>query len=96
MSRCIMKKDRGRAMCAESSPFAGVVCAAIVMMATVMPAVAATVVAREPLTLRIGERVRVDDGSCPTGQIREVVGVSGQGAAPTRIGRQSHCVPRKR
>ena len=91
-----MKEDWGNAMGAGSSPFAGVVCAAVVLMAAAMPAVAATVVAREPLVLRIGERVLVDDGSCPTGQIREVVGVSAQGATPTRVGRQSHCVPRKR
>jgi hypothetical protein len=28
---------------------------------------------REPGTLLLGQRVRVDDGSCPAGQIKEVI-----------------------
>lgn len=42
-------------------------------------------------SLRLGQRVQVDDGSCPAGQIKEVVGV-----ALTRSGvtRKSGCVPR--
>ena len=59
-------------------------------------AVAATVVAREPQSLRIGERVLVEDGSCPAGQIREVVGVSSKGTGPARIDRLRQCVPRRR
>jgi hypothetical protein len=58
-------------------------------------AMAATVVAREPETLRIGERVLVDDGSCPTGQIREVVGVGSKGAGPARVERMRQCIPRR-
>jgi hypothetical protein len=59
-------------------------------------AVAATVVVREPETLRLGERVLVEDGSCPTGQIREVVGVSSKGPGPARVERLRQCVPRRR
>jgi hypothetical protein len=60
-------------------------------------AMAATVVAREPDTLRLGERVLVEDGSCPAGQIREVVGVSSKGPAGTaRVDRMRQCVPRRR
>jgi len=59
-------------------------------------ALAATVVAREPETLRLGERVLVEDGSCPAGQIREVVGVSSKGSGTARVGRMRQCVPRRR
>ncbi|MDQ2078873.1 hypothetical protein RA307_01655 [Xanthobacteraceae bacterium Astr-EGSB] len=59
-------------------------------------ALAATVVAREPETLRLGERVLVEDGSCPAGQIREVVGVSSKGPGPARVERMSQCVSRRR
>jgi hypothetical protein len=41
--------------------------------------------------LRLGQRIRVDDGSCPAGQVKEVSGakmVSGQ------IARVRKCVPR--
>ncbi len=41
--------------------------------------------------LRLGQRIRVDDGTCPAGQVKEVSGaklVSGQ------IARTAKCVPR--
>ena len=43
------------------------------------------------IDLRLGQRVMVDDGSCPTGQIKEV-----QGSQMTATGvlRTRKCVPR--
>ena len=50
--------------------------------------------------LRTGERVLVDDRSCPAGQIREITGGSnsgqrgGVGTGVPDQGRQSRCIPR--
>ena len=41
--------------------------------------------------LRLGQRVMVDDGSCPAGQIKEV---SGATMSPNGIVRVRKCVPR--
>jgi hypothetical protein len=41
--------------------------------------------------LRLGQRVRVDDGTCPAGQIKEI---SGTRMTPTGIVRSSKCIPR--
>jgi hypothetical protein len=62
----------------------------------VATASAAAIVLREPDTLRLGERVLVDNGSCPTGQILEVTGVSGKGAGAARIERLRRCIRRGR
>jgi hypothetical protein len=50
-------------------------------------------VAREQniVNLRLGQRVKVDDGTCPAGQIKEV---SGAKMATTGIVRASKCIPR--
>jgi hypothetical protein len=50
-------------------------------------------VAREQdiVNLRLGQRVKVDDGSCPAGQIKEI---SGAKMAATGIVRASKCIPR--
>jgi hypothetical protein len=50
-------------------------------------------VAREQdiLDLRLGQRVLVDDGSCPAGQIKEVTGVK---LTTTGVARARKCVPR--
>jgi hypothetical protein len=56
----------------------------------------ATTMLREPETLQLGERVLVDDGSCPTGQILEVTGVSSKGSAPPRVERLRRCIRRGR
>lgn len=49
---------------------------AVTMLAMATSAAAATVVTQEPGKggLRHGQRVLVDDGSCPSGQIKEVIG----------------------
>lgn len=42
--------------------------------------------------LRLGQRVYVDDGSCPAGQIKEIAGMR---LTPTGIERTRKCVDRK-
>jgi hypothetical protein len=41
--------------------------------------------------VRLGQRVYVDDGSCPTGQIKEI---SGTNLTPAGVTRARKCVPR--
>jgi uncharacterized protein DUF6719 len=57
------------------------------------PTAQGTVFSREQdiLDLRLGQRIRVDDGTCPAGQIKEV-----SGAKMTEAGvmRAYKCVPR--
>jgi hypothetical protein len=50
-------------------------------------------VAREQdiVNLRLGQRVKVDDGTCPAGQIKEV---SGARMSSTGIIRAQKCIPR--
>ncbi|WP_291867014.1 DUF6719 family protein [Bradyrhizobium sp.] len=46
---------------------------------------------RDIVNLRLGQRILVDDGSCPTGQIKEVSGaqMTATGVVPAR-----KCIPR--
>jgi len=66
--------------------------AALMLLAFAGPA-RAEIVSREQdiVDIRLGQRVMVDDGSCPAGQIKEV-----QGAQMTTSGvvRTRKCVPR--
>jgi hypothetical protein len=56
------------------------------------PAMAQQVAREQDIAdLRLGQRVMVDDGSCPAGQIKEVTGVK---LTPTGIARARKCVPR--
>ena len=43
--------------------------------------------------LRLGQRVQVDDGTCPQGQIKEV---SGARMGPNGVERARKCIPRKK
>ena len=43
------------------------------------------------IDLRLGQRIMVDDGSCPAGQIKEVTGVK---LTTSGIARARKCVPR--
>jgi len=43
------------------------------------------------VNLRLGQRIRVDDGTCPAGQVKEI---SGAKMAATGIVRTHKCVPR--
>jgi hypothetical protein len=71
----------------------------VVLAATLGTADAAQIVKAEPQALRLGQRALVDDGSCPTGQLKEIIGgsdvVTAPGQLPSRGKRQSRCVPRK-
>jgi hypothetical protein len=70
---------------------------AIMISACAAPALGQQIVKREPPmgSLKEGQRVLVDDGSCGPGKIREVTGgnhvkVGGN----SNIVRQSRCIPR--
>ncbi len=52
---------------------------------------AMTLLTREPSDVRLGQRVYVDDGTCPQGQVKEV---TGSRLTPTGIERTRKCVPR--
>ena len=45
------------------------------------------------VSLRLGQRILVDDGSCPAGQIKEV---SGARMTPNGIQRAAKCIQRKK
>jgi hypothetical protein len=66
---------------------AGLICAALQVSAA---AAAGTVaIPREPPEgeMRLGQRVRVDDGTCPAGQVKEVTAaqLTPQGIVRTRV-----------
>jgi hypothetical protein len=65
---------------------------ALLLIGLTSPA-AAEQVAREQdiVDLRLGQRVMVDDGSCPAGQIKEVTGVK---LTTSGVARARRCVPR--
>jgi hypothetical protein len=57
------------------------------------PSAIAEQVSREQdiVDLRLGQRIQVDDGSCPAGQIKEV---SGARMTPSGVLRVQKCIPR--
>ncbi|HEU4806125.1 MAG TPA: DUF6719 family protein [Nitrobacter sp.] len=63
------------------------------MLMVAASAADASQVSREAdiVNLRLGERILVDDGSCPTGQIKEI---SGAKLSPTGVVRARKCVSR--
>ncbi|KRR16318.1 hypothetical protein CQ14_33150 [Bradyrhizobium lablabi] len=66
--------------------------AALVLLLLATPALAQAVSREQDIVdLRLGQRVLVDDGSCPAGQIKEV-----QGSQMTASGvvRTRKCIPR--
>jgi hypothetical protein len=64
----------------------------LVLCATVTSA-SADQVSREQdiVNLRLGQRVKVDDGTCPAGQVKEI---SGARMSSTGIVRTQKCIPR--
>ena len=66
---------------------------ALTLLALTAPALAQQTVMRESdiAELRLGQRVLVDDGSCPVGQIKEI---SGSQMTPAGVVRTRKCVPR--
>jgi len=64
------------------------------LLATVSAA-AAPVLSQEPPDLRAGQKVRVDDGTCPAGQVKEVMGSAvRQGNGSVIVKRVRTCVRR--
>jgi hypothetical protein len=64
-----------------------------ITMAALAPNALAQQVSRERdiVNLRLGQRVKVDDGTCPAGQVKEV---SGAKMIATGIVHKRKCVPR--
>jgi hypothetical protein len=62
------------------------------LVALTMPAIAQQVSREQDIVdLRLGQRIQVDDGSCPAGQIKEV---SGARMTESGILRAIKCIPR--
>jgi hypothetical protein len=70
-----------------------VVCSIVLLGLTVVP-LSAQQVSREQdiVGLRLGQRVLVDDGTCPAGQVKEVLGAQ---MTPAGIARTSKCIARQ-
>ncbi|WP_366521425.1 DUF6719 family protein [Tardiphaga sp.] len=68
--------------------------ASVAALAMAVPAVAQIAIfprEQDIPDVRLGQRVQVDDGSCPAGQIKEVVGTT---LTTTGVTRVKKCVPR--
>jgi hypothetical protein len=66
--------------------------AGMAFFALMAPAIAQQVAREQDIPdLRLGQRIMVDDGSCPAGQIKEVTGVK---LTASGISRARKCVPR--
>jgi hypothetical protein len=64
----------------------------VALTAVTTPASAQQVAREQDIAdLRLGQRIMVDDGSCPAGQIKEVTGVK---LTTTGVARARKCVPR--
>ncbi|HEV7881657.1 DUF6719 family protein [Bradyrhizobium sp.] len=71
---------------------AHIIFSALLLLGFAMPAMAQQVAREQDIAdLRLGQRVMVDDGSCPAGQIKEVTGVK---LTTTGVARARKCVPR--
>lgn len=65
---------------------------ALAQLALAAPALAEQVMREQDIVdLRLGQRVLVDDGSCPAGQIKEV---SGSQMTTSGVLRTRKCIPR--
>ena len=63
---------------------------ALIALAT--PAIAQQVGREQDINnLRLGQRIKVDDGTCPAGQVKEV---SGAKMSATGVVRSHKCIPR--
>ncbi len=62
------------------------------MLATAVPAFAQQVSREQDIVdLRLGQRIKVDDGTCPAGQVKEI---SGTKMTSTGVVRSRKCIPR--
>ena len=73
--------------------FGRAACLALLISSALVAAARATTVGREQdiVDLKLGQRVLVDDGTCPAGQIKEVRGAR---MTDRGVSRTSACVPR--
>jgi hypothetical protein len=66
--------------------------ASLVLLLLTMPVLAQQVSREQDIVdLRLGQRILVDDGSCPAGQIKEV---SGARMTAAGVVRAAKCIPR--
>ena len=65
--------------------------ASLAMWLLASPATAQVMNERNIVELRLGQRILVDDGTCPAGQIKEV---SGSQMTATGVLRTRKCIPR--
>jgi hypothetical protein len=72
-------------------PLASIAALALLVFASSALAQQAVMREQDIVDLRLGQRVLVDDGSCPAGQIKEV---SGSQMTASGIVRTRKCVPR--
>ena len=71
---------------------AHVIFCTLLLLGFATPAMAQQVAREQDIAdLRLGQRIMVDDGSCPAGQIKEVTGVK---LTTTGVARARKCVPR--
>ena len=69
-----------------------IIFSALLLLGFAAPAVAQQVAREQDIAdLRLGQRIMVDDGSCPAGQIKEVTGVK---LTTSGVARARKCVPR--
>jgi hypothetical protein len=69
-----------------------IIFSAFLLIGFAAPALAQQVAREQDIAdLRLGQRIMVDDGSCPAGQIKEVTGVK---LTTTGVARARKCVPR--
>ncbi|MCK1425226.1 hypothetical protein IVA87_19535 [Bradyrhizobium sp. 147] len=68
-------------------------CLSLLMSLALASTARATMVGREQdiVDLKLGQRVQVDDGTCPAGQVKEVRGAR---MTDKGVSRTSTCVPR--
>jgi len=64
----------------------------VALFALVSPTLAQQVSREQDIVeLRLGQRIKVDDGTCPAGQIKEI---SGTKMTSTGVVRSRKCIPR--
>jgi hypothetical protein len=93
-SRACARASTGATMTISRAGFACILLSGLLLMgvAQIWPA-RAQYVGREQdvVNLRLGQRVMVDDGTCPAGQVKEV---SGAKMTPTGVMAAKKCIPR--
>lgn len=74
-------------------PFRCAICLSLLISAALATTAHAATVGREQdiSDLKLGQRVQVDDGTCPAGQVKEVRGAK---MTDKGVARTSACVPR--